>query len=154
MAVLAIGAIWWGSTHYKVVKVDTPLTPLATATPLPVIKPTGVWRVAETLDDTVWSLDADNTRGPRRERLAWIIEDYSKTKSVPQRTGKTLYRIDCEIGHYTTLSTVFYSAKGEVQRSWREKELQSEGYAVPGSLMAAVIQNACDARFDPTPLAK
>jgi len=146
----AVLGTFWGSKYYQIVekppKVPVPLASLPAIQPM---RPTGYIEAVTLENGTIWKLDADNTKGPRKERLAWVFEDYSKVKTARQRDGRTLYRLDCETGHYDTLSTVNYDAKGKVLNRWKQADLNSDGYAVPHSNMDAIVRAACLPAFGP-----
>lgn len=142
--------LWWGAQHYKIVEKNPSVpTPLPSIPALQPARPSGYIDAAALENGTIWKLDADNTKGPRKERLAWVLEDYSNVKTVRQRIARTLYRLDCETGHYVTLSSVYYDAKGKVLERWKEAELKSDGYAVPNSNMDGIVREACVSAFGP-----
>lgn len=150
--VLGAAGIWWASKNYEVVKKpDGQAIPAPALTgeaaPIPSRRPTGLVQITTLANGTIWSLMADDVAGERKSRIAWVEEDHSANKTASYRTAKTLYKIDCETGQNQTLQIVAYKKDGTFFQRWTNFS-KTPDYAVPGSVMAAVVREACNIAFD------
>lgn len=146
---LLIAAGIWAYDRYEITrKADPPTVTIPPLSP----KPTGLIRLTELKDGSVWHLDADTVKGPRTKRLAWVVEDHSKNKKVKANRTLTFYTIDCETTGYMTNTVVEYAKDGAVLGSWPASVFSKEpSYPPPGSNIGEVVGKACDWQFDPPP---
>ncbi|WP_141134037.1 surface-adhesin E family protein [Sphingopyxis indica] len=108
--------------------------------------------ITEIENGTVWRLDTTSIRGPRNQRVAWVKEDHSKDQTVAHRSTMVLYSFDCDTTGYRTLSLKEYSKDGKVIRGLDYDE-PDQRYAPPDTNIGAVIEQACNSRFDKPPSA-
>jgi hypothetical protein len=102
-----------------------------------------------TKEGSEWSVDGTAIRGGRSARLAWLIEDHSNDSTVPHRTSKTLYEMDCDRGSYVVRSLIHYDADGKVSAMWKDDTFtDTPDFVAPSSQLAAVFRRACSRQVD------
>lgn len=140
-----LGGLWAYETWWE----DKPLP--APPPPAYSTRPTGPQYVTTTSSNTELMLDADSVRGNRQNRLAWVVSDHSKDKTVDVRETKQLYAVNCETTAYRNPSFVQYDAKGDVARSWNESDDDKAKtlHAVPDTIGESVVNAICASRYDP-----
>ena len=148
---LALG-VWWFFDNYEIVdkseSVELVEKYLEEATP---VRPTGLLHVTTVSGGSTWSVDADTLRGPSTERLAWLVANHSKDKSISHRETQTLYEVNCDRGSYVTRKVLYYNKDGKAVQEWDDSVFSdTPDYAASGSNMAAVVERMCDPLFDET----
>lgn len=150
-AVVIIAAGYWLYSNYEVRKREP--NPENVSAPAPVAalpRPTGTIELGPDKEGSVWKIDADSVRGPRKERQGWVIIDASKDKTEPYREKRILYQVDCETTAARELSSATYDANGRSLTGESVAPDKAEiQYWPPGTFGSTVAKFLCDVKFDP-----
>jgi len=146
LAGCALAGGWWLWSKFEIEERNV-VVPIPA--PAPSIRPTGVLELTADSDGSIWFLDADSVRGTRQSRQGWVTVDHSQDKTLPQRTSKTLYLVDCATTGTRELSFVAYDANGRVLSTSDSKpEEAATKYFPPDSVGWSVPNEICRRVYD------
>lgn len=114
-----------------------------------IYRPTGDTLAATTSSGSRWFVDNDSIKGPRSNRMAWVIEDHQADKTISHRETRKLFEIDCDRGSYLTRTIIQYDADDNVTGSWDDDAISDKlYYAAPDTLIYGVVEAACHDGFE------
>lgn len=112
-------------------------------------RPTGETLASTTSTGTKWFVDNDSIKGPRSNRMAWVIKDHQADKTISHRETRELFEIDCDRGSYLTRTIIQYDADDNVTGGWDDDAISDKlYYAAPETLIYGVIEAACHDGFE------
>ncbi len=111
----------------------------AAAEPLP------EWsHVGGDMNDTEWYIRTKDWlagySGSRSAKM-WITLDSSRDRTVPYRSAKLLYTVDCVSELYRYEQGTYYYSSGDVRTAGK---IHTPRHSTPGTILAAAIDMLCE----------
>jgi hypothetical protein len=112
-------------------------------------RPSGIVTFKADKLGSVWKVDADSVRGPRKTRQGWVVIDTSKDKTVAYQEERHLYQIDCDTTAARELSKITYDASRQpLSKETSTVEDAKVHYWPPNTFGAKIVSFMCDPKFD------